>query len=499
MNNVKIFTLLTIFVPIIGAFTIPILSFSPNFKTLSKYWACVIAFFTALLPFFLIPYILSGSQLIFGKHLYFGINFTLNVDALSVFVSMVSSVISAFIVLYSLHYIKETDNQSEYYFMVLLFIGAMMGLVYSANLIFLYVFWEIAGICSWRLIGFYRTKEFIIKADKAFLMTFLGAVLMLIGFLQIYHTAHTFDITKMKGTEIPISAVLLILAGMFSKSATFPLHSWLPDAGIAPSTVTALLHAAVLVKIGVYVFSRLFCDTFVLPHISYPTIAIIAVFSSLVAAGAAAVDYDMKRILAYSTISQIGYIFLGFSVMNPLGFAGATFYILAHGVSKAGLFLGAGIIEHNTHTRDIRKLGGLIKQMPLTAIAFLMCAFATIGLPPFSGFFAKFMVIMGAVKAGETGIAALALFIALLTMFYLFRLFSSIFLGKPKQDMNLPVVKERSPLMVATIIIFACFAFFTGIFVKYPMKIVNSATYAMVHINNIKGNTLTKITGLADK
>lgn len=489
------FTLLTIFVPIIGSFTVPVISFFS--KRLSTYWACTIAFFTALSPFFLIPYVISGVQFVFGKHLYGGINWTLSVDALSVFVSIVSSLISAFIVLYSLHYIKETDNQTEYYFMVLLFIGSMMGLVYSANLIFLYVFWEIAAICSWRLIGFYRVREFVIKADKAFLMTFLGAVLMLIGFLQIYHTTHTFDITKMKGTGIPISAFLLILAGMLSKSATFPLHSWLPDAGVAPSTVTALLHAAVLVKIGVYVAARLFCDTFVLPHISYPLIAIIAVFSSLIAAGAAAVDYDMKRILAYSTISQIGYIFIGFAVMNPLGFAGATFYILAHGFSKAGLFLCAGIIEHNTHTKDIRKLGGLIKTMPLTAVAFLMCAFATIGLPPFSGFFAKFMVIMGAVKAGETGLAALALFIALLTMFYLFRMFHAIFLGNPNHEANLPVVvKERTPLMVSTVIAFSFFALLTGVFVRYPMKIVHSATYGMLHINTI---TKTKFTGVAER
>ncbi len=170
--------------------------------------------------------------------------------------------------------------------MVLLFIGSMMGLVFSANLIFMYVFWEIIAICCWRLIGFYREKDHVLKADKAFLVTFFGAVVMLLGFIQVYGQTGTFDLTAMRGTLIPGSAVLLILLGMFSKSATVPLHTWLPDAGVAPTTVTALLHAAVLVKIGVYAFARLFLFTFSLPVAWKEALPIIAVVSSLVAAGA---------------------------------------------------------------------------------------------------------------------------------------------------------------------------------------------------------------------
>ena len=231
-------------------------------------------------------------------------------------------------------------------------------------------------------------------------MTFFGAVVMLLGFVRSIGQTQTFDLMDMRGTLIPGAAVLLILFGMFSKSATVPLHTWLPDAGVAPTTVTALLHAAVLVKIGVYAYARIFLYTFDIPPGWKTAIPVIAVVSSLVAAGAATVENDFKRILAYSTVSQIGYIFLGFSVATPDGIAGSLLFILMHGLAKAGLFLCAGIVIHATHKRDIREMGGLIKTMPFTAVAFLVCAFSVIGIPPFGGFFSKFLVIVGTVKAG---------------------------------------------------------------------------------------------------
>ncbi len=462
-------TLLTIFVPIIGSLTIPLATLLS--KRARSIWSVVIALATALFPLLLIPFAVNGGELIIRKTLVFGLDFVLVVDALSIFMSIVSSSIGALIVIYSLGYISHDENQTEYYLMVLLFIGAMMGLVYCANLIFMYLFWEITGICSWRLIGFYRQKDFVIKADKAFLTTFFGAVIMLFGFIMIYSQTNTFDITAMRGIAIPSTVVLFILIGIFAKSASVPIHTWLPDAGIAPSTVTALLHAAVLVKIGVYAYARLFCYTFQLPGVWYNAIPIIVVISSLVSAGAATVETDLKRILAYSTVSQIGYIFLGLSVLNPVGITGALLFILMHGLAKAGLFLCAGIVEHNTHKRDIREMGGLIKTMPITAITFLCCTFSVIGIPPFGGFFSKFMVILGAVKANQIWVAAIALFVAVLTMFYLFRVFSMVFLGERKLA---TVEKTNSMLFVVTCL--AVLSLAAGLFIAYPMKLVNVAT-----------------------
>ncbi|MBN2346089.1 MAG: NADH-quinone oxidoreductase subunit L, partial [Candidatus Aminicenantes bacterium] len=326
--------------PIVGSLTIPLAGLIS--KRARSFWSVLLALATTAFSSLLIPFALKGGELAFRQKMLLGLDFIVVADALSIFMAVVSSLVGALIVIYSLGYIGHEENQNEYYLIVLLFIGAMMGLVFSANLVFMYLFWEIAAIACWRLIGFYRVREYVIKADKAFLVTFFGAVFMLLGFILIYDQTGTFDLTAMRGTLIPGVAVLLILLGMFSKSATVPLHTWLPDAGVAPTTVTALLHAAVLVKIGVYAYARLFSYTFKLPEGWQQAIPILVVFSSLVSAAAAAVENDMKRILAYSTISQIGYIFLGFSVMNPMGVSGSLLFILMHGLAKAGLFLCAG-------------------------------------------------------------------------------------------------------------------------------------------------------------
>jgi NADH:ubiquinone oxidoreductase subunit 5 (subunit L)/multisubunit Na+/H+ antiporter MnhA subunit len=235
--------------------------------------------------------------------------------------SIASSFIGFLIIVYSVGYIHHDENQNEYYLMVVLFIGSMMGLVYSGNLIFMYLFWEIIAICCWRLIGFYRVREHVRRADKAFLMTFFGAVVMLLGFILIYNQTGTFDLTEMRGTLVSGTAVALILFGMFSKSATVPLHTWLPDAGVALTTVTALLHAAVLVKIGVYAYARLFLYAFQVPDVWQQIIPVVAVVSSLVAAAAAIIERTSSGSWPFDG-QPIGYMFLGFSA-NPAGISGS--------------------------------------------------------------------------------------------------------------------------------------------------------------------------------
>jgi NADH:ubiquinone oxidoreductase subunit 5 (subunit L)/multisubunit Na+/H+ antiporter MnhA subunit len=467
--STELIVLLAIFVPIIGSLTIPVAGAIS--RPVRSAWALLLGAATFVLPLFLIPVALGGQPEVFRHPFILGLNFTLIVDPLAVFMSIVSSFVGFLIILYSVGYVAHEENQNEYYLMVVLFIGSMMGLVYSANLIFLYLFWEIIAICCWRLIGFYRIRDHVVKADKAFLVTFFGAAVMLLGFIVIYGNTKTFDLVDMRGTLIPGAAVLLILFGMFSKSATVPLHTWLPDAGVAPTTVTALLHAAVLVKIGVYAFARIFLFTFAIPGGWKTAIPIIAVASSLISAGAALVENDFKRILAYSTVSQIGYIFLGFSVATPDGISGSVLFTLMHGLGKAGLFLCAGIVIHATHKRDIREMGGLFKTMPITAVSFLACAFSVIGIPPFGGFFSKFLVITGTVQAGKVWEAAVALFAAVLTMFYLLRVFSQVFLGEARQPAH-----EGTRSMVFVVALLAVLGLAAGILVAYPMKLANLAT-----------------------
>ncbi len=454
-------------VPLIGAFFLPILG-EKNAKLRN---GAALAFVAAafVLSALALPYVFSGEPLSFGFELPLGLSFGFYADALAVFMAMTASLVASVIVVYSFGYIKHYDNQNEYYMMVCLFIGAMMGLVFSTNLIFIYTFWEISAICCWRLIGFYREEITIKRANKAFLMTVAGALIMLIGFIGIYGQTGTFDLAQMKSLSIPSWSVVLILFGVLSKSATFPLHSWLPDAGVAPSPVTSLLHAAVLVKIGVYVYARLFALTFHIDEVFTLAVPIIAAVSALVSAGAAMAANDIKRVVAYSTISQLAFILLGLSCGNETGLAGGMLYILTHSVAKAGLFLCAGIVEHNLHTKDITKMGGLYKTMPLTAAAFIFCAFSVMGIPPFGGFFAKYLVIDGIVSAGNIAVGIVFIIGAVMTVMYLTRLFVKVFLGKQ----TFPDSSEGTPLMVVSVIVLAALSLALGIFISMPSELVS--------------------------
>jgi len=474
--NAKLILSLIVFVPIAGAFFLPF--FSSVSKKTRNIAALILVSISVILSFVILPSSISDKPLQFNIDFPLGFNFGFLGDGLAVFMAIVSAFLGAIIVFYSFGYISHYKNQNEYYLMVVLFIGSMMGIVYSTNLIFLFLFWEISSICSWRLIGFYREDDYVRKADKAFLVTVFGALVMLAGFILIYFQTGTFDLIKLRGTKIPDIAVLLILFGIFSKSATLPFHTWLPDAGVAPSPVTSLLHAAVLVKIGVYVFARLFLVTFDIGFVWHTVIPVIAGVSALVSAGAALIETDLKRLIAYSTVSQIAFIFLGLSTGSIVGAAGAILYILMHGLAKGGLFLCAGIVEQNTGNKDINKLGGLITTMPMTAIAFAICAFSVMGIPPLGGFFSKLMVIRGAVDAGELWIAVTFVIGAIMTMVYMLRVFVKVFLGENK----FPEVKEGSFTMVFSVVLLAVLSILGGILISYPADFVNAISKQLLAI-----------------
>ncbi|TBR17520.1 NADH-quinone oxidoreductase subunit L [bacterium] len=465
MNDSKI-TLAIILIPLLGAFLLPILGrISQRVRNLS-------AFLFILLPLILslklFPQVIKGPGVVSMFQMFPGISFSFVIDGLSLFMAAVSSFISAVIMLYSFEYISHYDNQDEYYTMVVLFLGSMMGIIFSANLILLYIFWEITAIASWRLIGFYRGDNDTLRANKAFLVTVFGALVMLVGFIWLYQQTGSFDLAVIKSAlktgVLPDALVFLILFGILSKSATLPFQTWLPDAGVAPSPVTALLHAAVLVKIGVYVFARLFICTFSVSPIWHSVIPAIAALSAIVSGGAALLETDIKRIIAYSTISQIGFIFFGLSVGGNMAIAGALLLILVHGIGKAGLFLCAGIVEQNTKIKDITKLGGLIRTMPITAVSFLLCAFSIMGIPPFGGFFSKYLLFAGSFNSGHFIISFVFLFGAFLTILYLFRVFSLVFMGESKINS-----KEGSVLMVVSVSILGLLSLLSGVFISYPM------------------------------
>ncbi len=454
--------LICIFTPLIGAFLLPLIGRrAPHVRNVFALLFVLVAFIGSCA---LLPAVLAGQKPLVRLALPLGLSLGFQADALAVFMALASSLVASVILIYSFGYIKDYDNQNEYYLMAVLFIGAMMGLVYSTSLILLYLFWEISAICCWRLIGFYRDALTIQRANKAFVVTVFGALIMLIGFFGIWGQTGTFELTAMKGVQIPAWCVVLILFGILTKSATFPLHSWLPDAGVAPSPVTSLLHAAVLVKIGVYAYARLFVATFSIPSVFTQIVPVIAAVSALVSAGCAMKETDIKRIIAYSTISQLAFILLGVSIGNEIGLVGGMLYILAHSVAKGGLFLCAGIVEHNLHTKDINRMGGLYKRFPLTAVAFALCSLSVMGVPPFSGFFAKFLVVKGAVDAGHPLIAGVFILGAFMTVFYLSRVFFKVFLG-PETDTH---AHEKTGGMVASVVFLGVVALLLGVFLMLP-------------------------------
>jgi len=449
-------------VPMLGAFALPALGRrSPKLRQFAALAMVLTALVCAAVA---AAAVLRGEGPSVRLGLPMGLSLGLRADALAVFMALTSCVVAAVILVYSFGYMKEFGHLGEYYLMVTFFVGAMMGLVFSTSLIEIYVFWECSSLCCWRLIGFYRDETSIRRADKAFIVTVLGALVMLLGFLGIYGATGTFDLDALKGVKVPSWTVALVLAGILSKSATFPLHNWLPDAGVAPSPVTSLLHAAVLVKIGVYAYARLFVVTMNISHAFTVIVPVIAAVSALISAGCALVATDIKRVVAYSTISQLAFILLGLSCGTETGFVGGMLYILAHSVAKAGLFLCCGVVEHNVHTKDMNKMGGLIRTMPKTALAFALCALSVMGIPPFSGFFAKYMVIGGIVEAGHPILAAVFIFGAVLTVMYLVRVFVRVFLGKPVG----PAAKEGTPEMVGSVLTLAVLALALGFVTFWP-------------------------------
>lgn len=460
--------LMIVFVPLIGSCALPLVGRA------SARARNALALVLVLIPLGLLgtvlPAALSDAPPLLRAALPLGLSFGLMADGLAVFMALASSFLGLIIVIYSFGYIRHAENQNEYYLMVVMFIGAMMGLTLTTDLIFLYLFWEISAVCCWRLIGFFREREYVRRADKAFLITGGGALVMLGGFLMIYNQYGTTDLILLRGSPISSAAVVLILFGILSKSATLPLHGWIADAGVAPTPATALLHAAVLVKIGVYAFARLFVVTFTPEILWHTAVPVVAAVSALLSAGAALVEQDIKRIIAYSTVSQIAFILLGLSVGGEMALAGGLLYMLMHAISKAGLFLCAGIVEHSCHTKDIRQLGGLARQMPKTALSFALCAFSVMGIPPFGGFFSKYMVISGAVEAGHPFIAIAFLAGAVMTVLYLLRAFVKVFMGDYRGEHAPP--REGSASMVYSVVVLAALSVVSGLLVRYPAEFV---------------------------
>ncbi|MFC1501934.1 complex I subunit 5 family protein [bacterium] len=388
------------------------------------------------------------------------------VDGAALLFGAVFSLLGTVALLYSHDYMKRYNRQSEYYFMTVFLVSQLMGLAFARNLILMYLFWEMATFATWKLVGFHQGNAETSIANKTFIMIFAGSSFMLLGFTMLYADTHTFDLVRLRTFQPNYLVLMFIFLGIITKAAILPVHNWLPDAHtVAPSPVSALL-SGIVVKIGFLAFLRIFIWTF---HTDWSWIPILAIISSIVAAACALLETDMKRIIAYSTVSQMGFILLGFSTLSKIGLAAGLVYFMVHAICKAGLFFCAGIVEQKCGERDISRLGGLMKSLPVTGTAFAFCALSIIGLPPFGGFFGKFMVIDAVARTGQYWIAGLAILAAILTMLYLVRLFHAVFLGKSK----FPGLHEGSKVMVGCALFMGALSLISGLFIGQILRFID--------------------------
>ncbi len=363
---------------------------------------------------------------------YFG-DLTFVPNGLGVFLAAVAAVIGSLAVIFSIDYMHGDSELGRYYFLVLFFIGAMAGLVLSGSLLFMFVFWEITALCSYGLISYYNDDPKAVAGGiKALVITQLGGVglLGMALFAHAYFGSYEINLFLAKAGSLPVGPLSVLAFGLLiaaaAKSAQVPFHTWLPDAMEAPTPVSALIHAATMVNAGVYVLARFYPAFAPVPYWKLAVITV-GVFSVVLAALMAMVATDLKRVLAYSTISQLGYMVCAVGVG---GIFASQFHLLSHAVFKALLFLGAGAVIHALKTRDMRKMGRSQANLPFVRAVFIIGALALAGLPILNGFWSKELVLEAGLMGGPRWAFLLELFAAGLTACYTFRMVWLVFFEK---------------------------------------------------------------------
>jgi NADH-quinone oxidoreductase subunit L len=422
-------------------------------------------------------------------------------DPISVMMLVVISTVSLMVHIYSLGYMKGEKGFQRYYALLSLFTFSMLGLVVATNIFQMYIFWELVGVSSYSLIGFYYTKPSAVAASKkAFIVTRFADLFFLIGILVLSFYSGTFDFASLNsptgsilGTNIGATfmgwsvvswAMMLIFIGGAGKSAMLPFHIWLPDAMEGPTPVSALIHAATMVVAGVFLVARFFpLYYFGAPDV-LNIIAYIGAFTALFAAVVACTQTDIKRVLAFSTISQIAYMITALGVSNyggheGLGYMASMFHLFTHAFFKALLFLGAGAVIHAVHSNEMKDMGGLRKYLPITHITFLIACLSIAGIPPFSGFFSKDEILVAAFEKDKI-IFAILYFVAGLTAFYMFRLYYRIFWGENNKEYH--HTPHESPLnMTLPLIFLATLTCVVG-FIPFSEFVTSDGTPFETHI-----------------
>ncbi|MDA8158229.1 MAG: NADH-quinone oxidoreductase subunit L [Deltaproteobacteria bacterium] len=461
--------------------------FGKYFKGLSGYIASVfviLSFILSVILFFIVAYSHGFTDTLY-PWVYAGIfktGVSAVIDRLSVIMLVMVTGVSALVHVYSIGYMQGDKGFSRYFSFLNLFVFSMIMLVISNNLLLLYVFWEAVGFCSYILIGFWYEKKSASDAGKkAFIVNRVGDFGFAIGIFLLFATTKTLNYEAVFAAIPSIPAytttiiALLLFAGAVGKSAQFPLHVWLPDAMEGPTPVSALIHAATMVTAGVYMVARFHIIFSYSPAASEVVLAI-GTFTAFIAAFIAITQFDIKRIIAYSTISQLGYMFMAVGIGS---YTAGIFHLISHAVFKGLLFLTAGSVMHGLSGElDLRKMGGLYSKMKTTAITFIVGGLALSGIPPFSGFFSKDAILADIYNKGFYFAWIIGEITALMTAFYIFRLIFLAFFGDSRLDSD-KHAHESPRIMTIPMIILAVFAVIIGFLGMPPFN--DSLFYSFLH------------------
>jgi len=487
-------------------------TFSGTIGTASLLASAVLSLYTAYNYFFIDGKVNGVFQKIIALK-YTWLQFSPNVsidmgiilDPISVMMIVVVTFVSLMVHVFSLGYMKGEERFATYYAFLSLFTFSMLGLVLASNIFQIYMFWELVGVSSFLLIGYYFEKpSAVAAAKKAFIVTRFADLGFLIGILILAFYSGTLDfgvlIERLTATQssqyISITSasflgasmltwgLTLVFIGGAGKSAMFPLHIWLPDAMEGPTPVSALIHAATMVVAGVYLVARLF-PVFSIDVTALQIVTYVGAFSALLAAVIACTQTDIKRVLAYSTMSQIGYMMFALGVSkyggeNGLGYMASMFHLFTHAFFKSLLFLGAGAVIHLVHSNEMKDMGGLRKLMPITHITFLIACLAIAGIPPFSGFFSKEEILLAAYQSNLL-VYGLAVFTSGLTAFYMFRLYYSIFWSREAHVHDTHHGEGTFSMKLPLIILGAC-ALMAG-FVPITSMVTSDGSALETHID----------------
>jgi NADH-quinone oxidoreductase subunit L len=437
-----------------------------------NYFVVLVSLITAVLAFSLVPDVLGASGPLGSPIAWISSSITAGVfvDGLSVLFTVLVAFFGLIIAIYSLGYMKDEEGLTRYYFFLMLFIGSMIGLVIADNFLQMFIFWEMVGLCSYALISFwYKRPESVRAGAKVFLMTRIGDVSLLGAIGLLYSQLGTFSFTDTIARigTIPVPTLtaiaFLALGGAIAKSAQLPLHTWLYSAMEAPTSVSALLHAATMVKAGVYLIARLILilgPLVVLLPYWLPAVAWIGVLTAFVGATMAFYTPDIKGVLAYSTISQLGFMMAALGSVSvaaaaSLGWFASLFHMMSHAFFEGLGFLLAGGIIHALGTRDMRLMGGLRKAMPITFALSLIMILTTSGLPPFAAFFSKGLIITSLTESGNLWQVILIYVTTALTFAYSLRFLTLTFMGKESEHLKKLHPHEASKLMLYPAVILA--------------------------------------------